>query len=131
VGIGRLQGVESVDVSLTRGAADVRLRAGNTVTLAQLRKVVKDGGFSSRDTTVTVIGTLTERDGAPLLETTGLNVVWRLARDPKQPQAYDDAVARVKGKQRGAIEIVGVVPVSRDAKQPDQLVVKSLRSVAP
>ena len=42
VAIRKLPGVESVDVSLERGAAEIRLRSDNRVTVPQLRKIIRD-----------------------------------------------------------------------------------------
>jgi copper chaperone CopZ len=61
VAIRKLPGVESVDVSLERATADIRLRAGNAITLAQLRQIIKNNGFASKEAIVTVIGNLIER----------------------------------------------------------------------
>ena len=128
--ISRLPDVESVDVSLRRAAADVRLEPGNTITLAQLRKLVKDNGFTSGNITVTATGVLIERDGAPALDVSRLNVVWPLVRDPKQPKAYDEAAARAKDNQRVAIEVTGVIAPPKNANQPDRLMVTSLNETA-
>ena len=122
--IGKLHGVESVDVSLTRASADVRLRPGNTVTLAQLRKIIKDNGFSSRDVTVTAVGRLVDSGGTVALDISGL--VLPLARDSKQPAAYDDAVARAKSAQP-TVEVTGVVPTPKN--NADQMLVTSVRPV--
>jgi copper chaperone CopZ len=125
VAIGKLPGVESVTVSLKRASADIRLRPGNAISIAQLRKLIKDNGFSTREIAVTAVGTLADRNGAPALIISGLDLAVPLARDAKQPQAYDDAVARLKGKQRLSVEISGVMPVARDGD--DRIVVGAVR----
>ena len=52
----KIEGVTSVAVSLKQGVTFLELRAGNTVTLAQLRMVIKHNGFVSKDATVTARG---------------------------------------------------------------------------
>jgi hypothetical protein len=43
-----LPGVESVNVSLEHASADLRLRAGDAITLPQLRSIIKNNGFTRR-----------------------------------------------------------------------------------
>jgi copper chaperone CopZ len=54
----RVEGVTSVAVSLKEGLTVLELREGNTVTLAQLRTVIKNNGFVSRDANVVARGSL-------------------------------------------------------------------------
>ena len=129
--VGKLQGVETVEVSLKRAAAEIRLRPGNVVTLSELRRIIKDNGFSSRETTATAVGKLIDRGGSPALALSGLNALWSIVRDPKQPKAYDDVLASLKAKQALAVEVVGVVPANSNAQQPDHIVVTSVRALAP
>ena len=88
VAVKKLPGVQSVEVSLERAVTEIRLTAGNTITLAQLRKLLKDGGFNSGPADVEVIGTLTQRDGAPAVVVTGTSESFRLTADAKNPEAF-------------------------------------------
>jgi len=45
VRLGRVEGVEAVRISLNEGKAFIELKAGNTVTLGELRTVVQHAGF--------------------------------------------------------------------------------------
>ena len=85
----KLSGVESVNISLERALTDVQLRPGNSITLEQLRTIIKNNGFTTRDATVTVVGTLIERGGQPALEVTGTNNVMLIAADPKGPAIFN------------------------------------------
>ena len=87
VSVRKLSGVQSVEVSLERAVTQIRLNPGNSVTLAQLRKIVKDGGFNSGAADVEVVGIVTQRDGAPTLVVTGTTESYRLVSDPKHPEA--------------------------------------------
>ena len=127
VAVGKLEGVESVDVSLTRASTDIRLRSGNRVRLADLRQIVKDNGFTSKEAIVTVAGTLVERGGRPALQSTGTNEVWLLASDPKQPAAYADAAKRLTSKSTQAVEVTGLAAPPADPSRPEQLVVHGVR----
>ena len=63
----KLPGVETVEVSLTKASTDIRFRPGNTVTLAQLRDVIKKGGFKAGEVQITAQGKLvTTATGSPL-----------------------------------------------------------------
>lgn len=53
----KLTGVESARVSLKEGLTVLELRPGNTVTLAQLRTVIKHNGFVSKDAQIVARGT--------------------------------------------------------------------------
>lgn len=54
----RVDGVQTVTVSLKAGLTVLELRPGNSVTLAALRTVIKNNGFVSKDAQVTARGTL-------------------------------------------------------------------------
>ena len=84
----KLSGVQSVDVSLERAVTEIHLKAGNTVTLAQVRKIIKDGGFNSGAADVEVIGTVAQQAGGPALLVSGTAESFRLAADPKNPDAF-------------------------------------------
>ena len=55
----KVEGVTSVAVSLKGGLTVLELRDGNAVTLAQLRTVIKNNGFVSRDANIVARGALT------------------------------------------------------------------------
>ena len=63
VAVKKLDGVASVDVSLEKASADVRLKPGNKITLSQLRKVIRDGGYPTKDAQVEARGQMVERNG--------------------------------------------------------------------
>jgi copper chaperone CopZ len=54
----KVEGVQDVQVSLKEGLTTLELRADNKVTLAQLRTVIKNNGFVSKEATVTARGTV-------------------------------------------------------------------------
>ena len=124
VAIQKMPGVDSVNVSLARAMTDVRLEPGNTVTLVKLRQILKDSGFTARDATVTVVGSLIERGGKPALDVRGLGVVWLLSRDPQHAAAYDDAVKRSESGQPEMVEVVGVVKAP--SADPERITVQRL-----
>ena len=129
VAVRKLEGVESVDVSLERAVAQVQLRAGNRITLAQLRQIIKNNGFTAKDSTVTVTGHLIERGGKPALEVSNTNTVWLLTSDPQAPAPYTDAAKWLESRRPLPVDIVGVVPPPADAEQPERIIVQSIKRV--
>lgn len=122
VAVLKLPGVESVDVSLERAMAEIRLRPGNAVTLAQIRELVKNSGFTAKDASITVVGTLVQRGGEPAIDVSGTNTVMLLAPDAKQPEPYTALQTRLRGGPSAPLELSGFVQARPD--QPDTLVVR-------
>lgn len=56
VAVQRLDGVESVKVSLNDGVAEIRLAPDNSVTLARVREIIRSNGFSPKAAEVVVQG---------------------------------------------------------------------------
>jgi len=54
--IGRLPGVEKVNVSLKTGLLEIVLMPGNIFKMSDLRKRIRENGFRSMEATVTAIG---------------------------------------------------------------------------
>ncbi len=103
----KLEGVESVKVSLNGGLAEVRLAPGNRVTVDQLREVIRSNGFTPKDAEVVVTGVVIEYDGAPVLAMDGTTPAFRLVDSPTSP----GAVSRLRSEARERrAEIRGRVP---------------------
>jgi copper chaperone CopZ len=66
--IKKLDGVESVDVSLEKATADIHLKPDNTITLPQLRRIIRQAGYPTKDAHVDARGTIVERNGKPTLD---------------------------------------------------------------
>ena len=56
----KVEGVQSARVSLKDGLTVLELRPGNKVTMVQLRKVIKNNGFVSKDALIVARGNLRE-----------------------------------------------------------------------
>jgi copper chaperone CopZ len=123
VAIRKLPGVESVDVSLERAITDVRLKPDNTVTLSQLRRAIKNGGFNAKEATVTAVGRLIDQSGKPAVDVSIINTVWLLLPDSTRPSAYQEAVRRVESRRSHGIEITGVIQEPEESGAPDQIAV--------
>lgn len=67
VSIEKMDGVDSVQVSLTEGLARIQLKPGNKLRFAQLRKIVAEKGFTPKEAHVTVVGeVISTADGLQL-----------------------------------------------------------------
>ena len=67
--LGKLAGVEAVTVSLNRGEAALQFGDDSPATLAEIRDVIRNNGFTPKEAVVTVAGKL-ERDGGTLVVAT-------------------------------------------------------------
>ena len=116
--IKKFSGVETVDVSLNKGLATVKLKAGNTLKPDDLWQTIRKNGFTPKDTSVIVRG---EVQGGKL-KVSGTNQVFDLAPDPKNPRALEELKAH-GGTQ---VTVQGLLSPLSDAKTPVPLVVKGV-----
>src|SRR5436305_15345863 len=91
VALKKVPGVESVEVSLNKGLATVKLKPGNTVSVPQFWQLLHEKGYTPKATTVSVRGELTGGQGHVQLKTAGTKEILTLAPDPKNPGAYSEA----------------------------------------
>ena len=124
VAVQKLAGVESVNVSLERASAEIQLRPGNSITLEQLRRIIKNNGFAAKEATVTVVGKLIERGGQPALDVTGTNTVLLIVADPKQPALFKQVEERLRATSAGVTQLTGVV--ESHANAPDSIEVRAM-----
>lgn len=123
VALQKQPGVDAVDVSLEKATVDVRLRAGNAITLAQVREIIKSNGFTSRDATLTAVGTLVQRDGGPVFEVSGTNIALRIVADAASPASFEQLRGLVPATGEQSVELTGTV----SDKQQEQIGVRSIR----
>ena len=128
VAVRKLDGVESVEVSLERASAAINLRPGNRITLSQLRQIIKNNGFTAKEAKVTAVGMLTERGGKPALSLTGTDIVWLIGPGAGNDAAYGDLMQQAKAHQAGAIEAVGTVAAPTDPSQPEVLILETVKA---
>lgn len=64
----RLDGVESVDVSLERGSVDIKLTRGNKLSLSRLRREIRSNGNETKEAQITARGRFGDRDGRPVFD---------------------------------------------------------------
>jgi copper chaperone CopZ len=108
VSVKSVAGVESVDVSLAKGLAAVKMKPGNTVTLKQLQSAITKNGFTMKDSTVTVEGTVVVEAGTVQLKVSGSNEMLDLV-----PQGQVAPAVALNGK---SVTVTGVVPETAKGK---------------
>ena len=117
VALKKVAGVESVEVSLNKGLATVKLKPGNTVSVPQLWELIHKNGYTPKTTVVTVRGELTNVNGSLQLKISGTKDTLPLAADPKNPTAYSQAPKKlgqtviVKGVMAPTNDLKAVVPL--------------------
>jgi copper chaperone CopZ len=120
VSLKSVAGVDSVDVSLEKGLAVVKMKPGNTATLKQLNEAITKNGFTMKDSTATVVGTVIETDGNATLKVSGSNDLLKLM---PQSTSGPNAVTMV-GK---TVFVEGTVPEAGKGKAPDLLRYQSIK----
>lgn len=103
VSLKSVAGVESVDVSLAKGLASVKMKPGNAATLKQLQTAITKNGFTMKDSSVTVAGTVVVDGGKVQLKVSGSNETVELV-----PRAQGMPTANAMNGE--SVLVTGVVP---------------------
>ncbi len=123
VALKKVAGVESVEVSLNKGLATVKLKPGNPVSVSQLWEVIHQNGYTPKTTTVSLRGAVENADGRLQVRISGTKDTLALASDAKNPTALTEA-----SKKTGQTVIVqGVMTPAKDLKSPVPLQVGQVR----
>lgn len=124
VSLKAVSGVDSVDVSLEKGLAVVKMKPGNTATLKQLNEAITKNGFTMKDSTATVAGTVIVMDGNAILKVSGSNEMLQLV--PESTSA-SNALSMV-GK---TVLVEGTVPEAGKGKTPASIRYQSITEEKP
>lgn len=114
----KFPGVESVDVSLSKGLAIMKLKPGNTLKPEELWETVRKNGFTPKETSVVVRGEV----AGGKLRVTGTNQLFALAPDPKNPKAWED----VRAQTSNTLTIQGSLTPQKDTKAPVPLHIQGI-----
>jgi copper chaperone CopZ len=123
VALKKVSGVESVEVSLNKGLASVKLKPGNTVSVPQLWEIIHQNGYTPKATTVSVRGDLAEAQGRLQLKVSGTNQMLALATDPKNTELKNE----VHQKLGQTTILQGVMAPGKDFKAPVPLQVSQVK----
>ncbi len=107
VALKKVDGVESVDVSLEKASADIRLKQGNAITLPQLRRIIRQAGYPTKDAQVDARGTIVERNGKPALDLQNGSFLELAGKPPASTAGVVDVtgVSRVIAKEQEVLTI--------------------------
>ena len=110
VAVKKLEGVERIDVSLEKASAVITFKADNTITLPQVRKVIRSNGYPTRDAQIVARGKITDRGGTPILDL--LN------------GSFLELTEKPKNATTESVEVTGV---SRLVKETDRLTISAVK----
>ena len=120
VSLKSVSGVDSVDVSLEKGLASVRMKPGNTATLKQLNQAIAKNGFTMKQSTATIAGKVVTANGKTILQVPGSNEMLELIPD--------SSVAPVAPSLEGKSVLVdGAIPEAGKGKSPDSIRYRSVK----
>ncbi len=117
VAIKKIEGVEQVEVSLAKASALITLRPDNHVTLPQLRRTIRNSGYPTRDAQITARGSLTKRDGKPMLDLLNGTAI-ELAASPTDGAG---GIVEVTGTSREGEKKVERLTIATVKRQPERL----------
>ncbi len=114
-----VSGVASVEVSLDKGLANVKLKPANNVTLKQLQEAITKNGFTMKQSHIIAAGKLVEDAGVTKLKISGSNEILNLV--PESSNA-----ASPPAKSSAALIVEGTIAESAKGKIADIIRYRSL-----
>src|SRR5205809_7121929 len=118
----KVAGIESVEVSLNKGLAAVKLKAGNTVQPQELWEVVHKNGFTPKEARVVVRGAVGISPQLQL-KVSGSNQVLKLTGDAKVVQEaakQDGKTVMAEGSLKPGKDLKAAVPLEVRSITPAQ-----------
>lgn len=119
VSLKAVPGVGTVDVSLEKGLATVKMKPGNATTLKELNAAITKNGFTMKDSTAVVAGTIVTTNGKAAVQVSGSTDVLSLI--PESSSAVE--AASFAGK---SILVDGMIPEGSKGKVPDTIHYRSI-----
>ena len=107
--------VDSVEVSLNKGLATVKLKPGNKIQPQQFWQAIHDNGFTPKNTHVVVRGDIVIAGGKPQLKVSGPDQVYDLVSTTNALTA------------RSSVVVEGAFTPAKDLKSPVPLHVQEVR----
>jgi hypothetical protein len=119
VSLKAVSGVDSVDVSLDKGLASVKMKRGNAATLRQLQEAITKNGFTMKPSNIIASGNIVMTNGQPKLQVSGSNDLVNLI--PDAPQA-----ANVNAMTGKLVLVEGTLEEAAKGKTPDTIRYRSI-----
>ena len=111
-----VNGVVSVDVSLEKGLAAVKLKPGNSVTLKQLQRAITNNGFTMKESKIVAAGKLVRESDTLKLEVSGSNEILILVPESSLAARPDLT----------PVVVEGTVPEAKKGNVPDTIRYRSI-----
>ena len=125
VAVQKLDGVETVVVSLNQGLATVRFKPNNRVTVEQVRAAIRKNGFTPKGAEVRVAGTLDDYQGQLAIALPGTGTSFVLREGSRGPSLVD--LRRLPPGTSVTIEGRLAASPAKGSDQPLLLLVESAR----
>jgi hypothetical protein len=122
--VGKIEGVQSVKVSLKEGVATIHFAPANRVTLSQIRDAIRSNGFTAREAEIRVAGSLVRRGDTLALIVPGTDEVFVLRDGP----GAAGVVAQLRRRDPSMrVVLAGQVPrpTSQKRRGPEPMLVRS------
>jgi copper chaperone CopZ len=119
VSLKSVSGVEAVDVSLEKGRASVKMKAGNAATFKQLQEAITKNGFTMKSSNVTAAGKIVLVNGQPRLQVSGSNDLVNLVPDSSQTPSVNALAEKL-------VVVEGTLNEAAKGKAPDTIRYRSI-----
>ena len=117
----KVPGVATVEVRLNQGLTVLDLKPGNTVTLSNLRQVIRNSGFTTPEARVTAQGAVRMADGRLLFEVSGSRERFWLTADDAHQSLIDELRRRAAAGTAASVEIDGTTQPAAKGEWPMQV----------
>ena len=112
-------GVDTVDVNLEKGLATVKMKPGNSTTLKQLNEAIAKNGFTMKDSTAIIAGTVVATNGKTAVQVSGSNDVLNLVPELNNAVNSDSLTGK-------SVLVEGTIPEATKGKMPDSIHYRSV-----
>ena len=123
VALTKLPGVETVEVSLNKSLATIKLKPGNTVTVPQLWQLIHSKGYTPKETLVAVRGDILNAEGTVKFKVSGTKDVIAMSPDPRNPAVYATAAS----KTGSTVIVDGLMIPGKDLKVAGPLQITAVK----
>lgn len=114
----KVAGVEKVEVRLNQGLTVLDLKPGNGVTLASLRQVIRNSGFTTPDARVIALGTISMDAGRLVFDVSGSRERFPLVASEGNPRVFDELKSRAATGSQPIVEVSGTIQLAAKGGWP-------------
>ena len=119
VAVEKLDGVDEAEVSLNDGRVSVRFAPGNTVTLAELRRTIRNQGFTPKEAKLTLSARIEIQGGALVAILPGSGVAYAVTADR-------DVQSQLSSSAGGTVVLEGEIAIDENDLTPQRIAVTAV-----